>query len=357
MRVLYASRARTTHDVRFAEAWGAAGAEFRMVAASDVPGDTALSSFGARVAAEITEFRPDLIQAGPVTDIADEVVKRWRGPLIIASWGFDLMRDIEVDPYALAQAQRTLVRADAVLVDNIGPRAKAIGLGAKAESIVQFPWGVNLSSLDSSGVDLRGELGWTNDERVILCTRQHEPLYDLPTLITAFATAAQDAPDLRLLMASGGSLTGQLERQLAEAGMLPRTKFVGTVAAPLLPALYRTADLYVSPSPVDGTSVALLEAMACGTPVCVTQIPGNEQWVTPSTGQNFPVGDVRLLALLLSSCTRRTKQTPDISTRAQNALELVQAEADWAQVPAKLRALAELAQSRSEDRLRREGAQ
>jgi glycosyltransferase involved in cell wall biosynthesis len=48
----------------------------------------------------------------------------------------------------------------------------------------------------------------------------------------------------------------------------------------------------VSASEVDGTSVTLLQAMACGTPVVVSDIDGNRGWVTEGkTGRLFRTGD------------------------------------------------------------------
>ena len=49
-----------------------------------------------------------------------------------------------------------------------------------------------------------------------------------------------------------------------------------------LPDYFRAADLYVSCSLSDGSSVSLFEAMATGLPVVVTEAPGNHEWVLTS---------------------------------------------------------------------------
>ena len=52
------------------------------------------------------------------------------------------------------------------------------------------------------------------------------------------------------------------------------------------------ADIYVSTSPHDGTSVSLLEAMACGAFPIVTDIPANREWITQGeTGFLIPSND------------------------------------------------------------------
>jgi glycosyltransferase involved in cell wall biosynthesis len=57
------------------------------------------------------------------------------------------------------------------------------------------------------------------------------------------------------------------------------------------------ADLFVSPSHVDGSSVSLMEALACGRPVLVSDIPANREWVRDGVnGWLFRDGDVADLA-------------------------------------------------------------
>lgn len=51
-----------------------------------------------------------------------------------------------------------------------------------------------------------------------------------------------------------------------------------------MPDYLNAADVYVSTSLSDGTSLSLLEAMACALPVVVTEIPSNKEWVI--NGQN-----------------------------------------------------------------------
>lgn len=51
-----------------------------------------------------------------------------------------------------------------------------------------------------------------------------------------------------------------------------------------MPAYLNASDLYVSSSLSDGTSLSLLEAMACGLPVVVTDVPAILEWV--ADGEN-----------------------------------------------------------------------
>jgi len=58
-----------------------------------------------------------------------------------------------------------------------------------------------------------------------------------------------------------------------ELGLEGRVVFPGFVAEEDLPTLYSLADLFVFPSLAEGFGLPPLEAMACGTPVVVSNIP------------------------------------------------------------------------------------
>lgn len=76
----------------------------------------------------------------------------------------------------------------------------------------------------------------------------------------------------RLLMAGDGPLSGEL-RQIAAAEGLRNVEFLGHIDD--VPAAHRRASVFVLPSPSEGCSNALLEAMASGLCPVVTRVPGN----------------------------------------------------------------------------------
>jgi glycosyltransferase involved in cell wall biosynthesis len=87
------------------------------------------------------------------------------------------------------------------------------------------------------------------------------------------------------------------------------------------------ADLYVSPSHVDGSSVSLLEALACGLPCLVSDIPGNREWIEEDVnGWSFRDGDAEDLAGKISLAIKSRKFLPRIGELARKTAE---EKADW----------------------------
>jgi len=137
----------------------------------------------------------------------------------------------------------------------------------------------------------RQQQGW-NDAIVLLCLRAWEPNYGVDVLARAFVHAAQQNPALRLILLNEGSEAAKVRSILRAGGVEERVYFGGRIPNADLTTYFGAADLYVSPAHVDGSSVSLLEAMACGLPAIVSDIPANLEWIKEGeNGWIFPDGD------------------------------------------------------------------
>jgi L-malate glycosyltransferase len=87
------------------------------------------------------------------------------------------------------------------------------------------------------------------------------------------------------------------------------------------------ADIYISPSHVDGSSVTLMEALASGLPCLVSDIPGNREWVEEGVnGWLFRDGDVDDLAEKILNAIKSRRSWGRIGKAARKTAE---ERADW----------------------------
>lgn len=268
------------------------------------------------------EIEPDLVHAGPIQSAAFLVALAGFCPLVSMSWGYDLL--YEADRSILGgQAARYTLQHSAVLVgDCQAVRQKAVSLGMPEERIVTFPWGVDLEHFKPPDTERPSEGPFT-----LLSTRSWEPVYGLDVLARGFVQAARQRPELRLVMLGDGSQAGLLREIFSRGGMLERVDFPGQVGQAGLPACYQAAHLYASASHSDGSSVSLLEAMACGLPAAVSDIPGNREWVEPGvTGWWFPDGDAEALAGVL---LRALEERENLAEMGRAARQVAERRADW----------------------------
>lgn len=80
-----------------------------------------------------------------------------------------------------------------------------------------------------------------------------------------------------LTLVGTGDHEAALRQQAAQLGIGDQVHFAGCVPHERMPDLYREADIFVLPSYNEGMSIALLEAMACGLPVVVTDTGGTRE--------------------------------------------------------------------------------
>ncbi len=350
MRVLYFTRGYTSHDHRFLEALGRTEHEVWFLRlAPDAPATEAcplppgvrearawegdgdrfwrrLPGRVARLRALLADLRPDLVHAGPVPQVAFLAALAGARRLVSMSWGSDLLVEARRLPWRWT-ARYALARSTVFVCDCQTVRRAAHALGMPDERIVEFPWGVDLEHFSPGEADcLRRDLGIEEGAFVLLSTRAWEPLLGVEVLVEGFLRAAAREPRLHLVLLADGSLRGWVERRVEEAGLEDRVHRVGPVGYADLPRYHRAADLYVSASHSDGSSVSLMEAMACGRPALVSDIPGNREWVVPGVnGWWFRDGDPADLAekILLAA------GFGDLAALGARARRVAEARADW----------------------------
>jgi glycosyltransferase involved in cell wall biosynthesis len=345
-RVIYFSRDYTTHDYRFLSALAKTDYEVfflrlerRKVQIEDrsLPGEIKQIPWaggtkqvtlfdGPRLVKDIRgvikKLKPDLIHAGPIQRSAFLVALIGFKPLVSMSWGYDLLMDADRSGFWRWATQYTLHRSAILVADCDTVRKKAVEFGMSGDRIVTFPWGVDLKAF------IPGKNPPANGEQfTLLSTRSWEPIYGVDILARAFVKAAQKTPQIRLIMLGNGSQGGYLRNLFSDAGLMDRVILPGQVSQADLPRYYLMADVYVSASHVDGSSVSLMEALACGRPAVVSDIPGNREWV--EHGENgwwFKDGDVDDLAQSILTAVNQSKQLVDMGKAARQVAE---ARADW----------------------------
>ena len=272
----------------------------------------------------IARLQPGLIHAGPIQTCAFLAILSGFRPVLTMSWGFDLMQDMHrnawwywVTGYVLRNS--TYFTSDANVTRDI-----AVARGMRPGRTVVFPWGIDLAHYAPKPRQFAPGMG---KGFTLLCNRSWEPRYGVDVLAKAFVRVAREAPDLNLILLAGGSQGSTIRQILLNGGVLDRVTFGGQISQKEMPRWYHWADVYLSPSHVDGSSVSLMEALACGLPCLVSDIPANQEWVREGeNGWLFPDGDVDALAdrILMTVAQRRS-----LAKVGRAARKTAEARADW----------------------------
>lgn len=262
------------------------------------------------------------VLAGPLTTVTSELVTL-PNRIIGLSWGFDL---IDAHDEAIAW----LTQLDHLIVDSVVTRSVAINAGLSETRISLIPWGIDLHQfrLEGPRADLES-FGVLPGQPAVLSLRAHEPLYRVGDFIDAWPLVLRSYPHAVALIGNTGSLTPDLTRAAEASGVSDRIRFIGTIEESELPDLLRAVSAYVSTSPVDGTSVTTLQAMACGAPVVTTDTEGNRDWITPNvSGTLVTSGDPEALAAAITQVLDATNSRQQAEELRNASIEVIQ-RADW----------------------------
>lgn len=270
----------------------------------------------------IHQVNPDILHAGPIQSCGFLSALTGFSPLITMSWGSDILVDSEKDFLWRWVTDYTLNKTSVLLGDCQVVKMKAIQFGFSENRIVLFPWGIDLRQYQpGKNLQFRERLGWA-DKFVLLSNRSWERLYGVEIVAKAFVAAAQSKPNLRLILLGSGSQKKEITKIFEEAGMIDRVHFGGVVAQKNLPDYLHAADLYLSASFSDGSSVSLMEALACGLPVLVSDIPGNQEWIDQDrNGWIFETGNVENLKNSILEIYKTQYKLPIISQEARKTAE------------------------------------
>jgi glycosyltransferase involved in cell wall biosynthesis len=148
--------------------------------------------------------------------------------------------------------------------------------GADPSKIVQIPLGVDTSRFDRVP-RAKAQLGWTRP--AVLFAGRLQAENGAANVIRAMALVAKRVPNAMLHMVGTGPDEPMLRRLAASLGLSAMIQWHGRVPLSDLPAMYSAADVFVLPRLSRVTPRALLEAMACGSPVVTSALGGMAEFV------------------------------------------------------------------------------
>ena len=167
-------------------------------------------------------------------------------------------------------------------------------LGIHGGKISVFPMGIDERFL---GVKRDQKRNISHRPITIISNRNLLPIYNVSLLVRAIPIVLKEESKVKFLIAGDGPEREKLEREAKNLKVDDVVQFLGRIPHETMPDLLTEADIYVSTSLYDGTSVSLLEALASGAFPVVTDIPANRDWITDGkNGFLVPTDEEDILA-------------------------------------------------------------
>lgn len=152
------------------------------------------------------------------------------------------------------------------------------------DKIRVIPGGVDTQKFQPnlSRQEARAKLGWVQDRQIIFTSRRLVHRVGIDKLLNAIAAIKSRNRDIWLAIGGRGPLEEALKKQASELGLDNHVRFIGFLPDEDLPVAYQAADFGIMPSQsFEGFGLALVESLACGTPVICTPVGGMPEILQP----------------------------------------------------------------------------
>ena len=237
--------------------------------------------------------------------------------------------------YDIVWGRRILNDAAAVIALNRMEEKQCLSMGVKKDKIKIIPNGIDISEfehLPERGM-LRTKLGIDPDWPVVLYLGRIHRIKGLDLLLVAFASLVEDVKNVRLILAGPDSgFLSDLKSQARALGIEDRVVVTGPLYNREKLEAYVDSDVYVLPSQYEIFGNTVLEAMACGTPVIVTDQCGLAD-VVAKQGHVVPRESDRLAEQLFYVLDNLDSER----SRAEKSRLQVISDFDWNRVALRLR--------------------
>ena len=247
-----------------------------------------------------------LLVAKQVVTVHDVVAldhPEWLNPGFARWYGFMLPRLVRRACHVIAISEFTRDRL-----------IRSTGLAETAVSVIHNGVGARFRPPEAQARQRMREALGLDNVRYLLSVGTLEPRKNLAGLLRAWARALPDLPgDLELVIA-GASGRPSVFAEATLGKLPPRVRLVGRVDDAVLPALYAEAEWFVYLSLYEGFGLPPLEAMACGTPVIVSDIPVFRE-VVGDAAVTVPPRDEAAVADVLLHAVADTRQRQTLAER------------------------------------------
>ncbi|GAA3926545.1 glycosyltransferase family 4 protein [Litoribacillus peritrichatus] len=250
--------------------------------------------------------------------------KKLSVPVVFTNHTSSFLKRVTKGPKVLHKMKKQLDIAQQIFApsDELVEATKKTGYQGPTSFISN---GVDINRFYPVKSELRKELGIPESAFVAVLARRLVEKNGVLYFAKAIVKANQ--PDLHVIVAGDGADRSAFEKIITEGGCTDKVHFLGGVDNQKMPEVFSAGDVSVLPSLMEATSIAGLEAMACGLPLIGTNVGGIPVIIQDGeTGILVePKSPEQLADALVSLCNNR----PLVTRLGENSLNSAKHDFSW----------------------------
>lgn len=207
---------------------------------------------------------------------------------------------------------------DLLIIDSDFAEKLWKNAGITQSKIYKIPYGIDLN---------QNQPQYSENRSQIISTRDWEKSYNQETIFKALNLIKENPLYETVNFAGGGNTLSNLRLDFRQLEVEKKIYYMGKLDNSEILKILPNYRLYISASSSDGVSVSMLEAMASGTPVLVSDIESNKEWITHGeNGFLFETFSHKDLSVKICEILEHKYNLDNIS---KSAYKTVAQRADW----------------------------
>jgi glycosyltransferase involved in cell wall biosynthesis len=211
---------------------------------------------------------------------------------------------------------RLVHRASAIVSNSPGGRSYWLGQGIPEQRLSIIPNAVPFEVINS--VKPLQDEGETR--KILLYAGRLMPSKNVDVVINAVA-GVQHRQNVLLYIAGDGPSKTDLISLVARLNLSETVRFVGFLKSGDLWARMKAADAFISLSDYEGMPNCVCEAIACGIPLILSDIPGHRTFLDDDSALLIPVDSVTEVTRSIWDTINNKKEAAQRSARAAEAIK------------------------------------
>ncbi len=265
----------------------------------------------------ISLFKPEIVHAHYATSYGLMGVRSGFHPLIISVWGSDVFEFPRKSWLHRMIVKRNLRKADAVFSTSEAMKLEVAKLGRNDVHVT--PFGVDTTFYSKRKVDAM----FSENTRVIGAIKTLESHYGIDVLIRAFEIVKHSyKEELKLVICGAGTQELELKKMAADSQWKGDIIFTGAIPQEKVPEYLNRFDVFANLSLHESFGVAVVEAMACGIPVVLSDAVGlKEVTDNGAAGMVVPAGNEKAAAAALLNLLNNPEFRAEMAVKGRRRVE------------------------------------
>lgn len=203
-------------------------------------------------------------------------ISKLRGIPCVVRYGYDwaTWKEGLIDSTVAKIAQRISIKfSDMMITTTPSIKKKMVDRGKDPAQIFVVPNHVDITTFKSIRKQkVRRELGIGEKEKMVLFIGRFEKQKNIKNILKVGA----EIPEIKIYLAGNGSQRDEMEGLARSLNIEDRTYFLGKVPQETLVKYINACDVFFFPTLYEGHPRALVEVMACRTPIVSSKVEGNQ---------------------------------------------------------------------------------